>query len=313
MVNDEFLQPNGTGMQPADLPSLLDAFIVTVEIFKATEGAWRTGQTSPDRLLRLSELIEALQLKEKMDQIEKSLPPHLQGFTPMHLARSNNATTNTPQSGAMRNQASAVAIRYASHSTKLIFLFSSFYCHSYTRSLRLHHARLVALRPTVLAAARYASIRPRLGHLASRTEVTLWNEVATAAVETALAAISFLDEDDGSANHAHSSNIVHIVLLASTTLIAASLIPEQDMQIEEGRPNSHYNVALMDAVRVLHAYQWQAVDASRAATQLQQFYDTVLQLKQRNDAGEFQTYLTSNQGILGDNCGSHWPDLVLTS
>lgn len=103
-MDDVYLLEDGTGIQPADLPSILDAFVVTVRIFEIMEGARRIDYGSFNHNLRLPELTEVLQLNEKIDQIENGLPSHLK--------RDYSGDANTPRDALFKLQAEAVMTRY---------------------------------------------------------------------------------------------------------------------------------------------------------------------------------------------------------
>lgn len=77
-IDDEYLLEDGrTGVQPEGIPSILDAFIAAADIFEIVQSARQINYGSIKRETSLSELGEALQLNEQLDQVEKSLPPHL--------------------------------------------------------------------------------------------------------------------------------------------------------------------------------------------------------------------------------------------
>jgi hypothetical protein len=76
-IDDEYLLEDGTGVQPEGIPSILDAFIAAADIFEVIQSARKINHGSFKRETSLSELGEILQLNEKLDQVEKNLPPHL--------------------------------------------------------------------------------------------------------------------------------------------------------------------------------------------------------------------------------------------
>lgn len=103
-IDDKYLLEQGTGIQPEGLPSLLDAFVVTIKIFEVMEGIRKTDYVSFRHSFRLPELIEVLKLNEQIDQIENGLPSHLK--------RDNSANANTPRDQMLNFQAEAVMTRY---------------------------------------------------------------------------------------------------------------------------------------------------------------------------------------------------------
>jgi hypothetical protein len=105
-IDDKYLLETGTGLQPAEIPSILDAFIVTINIFEVMEGTRKIEYSSLDHSFRLPELTQILQLNERIDEIEYNLPSHLK--------RDNDdiSKTNTPRNRVFKLQAEAVMTRY---------------------------------------------------------------------------------------------------------------------------------------------------------------------------------------------------------
>ncbi len=103
-IDDEYLLQIGTGVQPEETPSVLDAFIASVGIFEVIEGARKINYGFSTHSLRLPELTEVLQLNQKLDQIENELPAHLK--------RSIDGQAYTPRDGVLKLQVEAVKIRY---------------------------------------------------------------------------------------------------------------------------------------------------------------------------------------------------------
>lgn len=102
-IDDEYLSESGTGIQPAALPSILHAFIVTIKIFEVLAGARRINYGSFSHGLRLPELTEVLQLNGKIDQIEDNLPSHLRW--------DGHAKPYTPRDRVLKLQAEAIRTR----------------------------------------------------------------------------------------------------------------------------------------------------------------------------------------------------------
>jgi hypothetical protein len=103
-IDDEYLLEDGIGVQPAGIPSILEAFIVTANIFEVIEGARKTSYGSLKRSLNLPELTEVLQLNGKIDHIENTLPPHLQCVS--------DYEPKTARDVILKLQAEAVMTRY---------------------------------------------------------------------------------------------------------------------------------------------------------------------------------------------------------
>ena len=80
-IDDEYLLEDTIGVQPQGVPSLIDAFIVTINIFEIVDQAKKINPGSSSQGFRLPELAEVLRLNDKISQIENSLPPHLNRTT----------------------------------------------------------------------------------------------------------------------------------------------------------------------------------------------------------------------------------------
>lgn len=103
-IDDEYLQNKGIGYQPVGVPSVVESFIVTTDIFEVIQDVVKTDYSSISRGLRLSELTEILRLNEKLDCIENSLPSHLR--------RSRQPESSNRRDRIFRFQAEAVMTRY---------------------------------------------------------------------------------------------------------------------------------------------------------------------------------------------------------
>jgi hypothetical protein len=77
---------------------------------------------------------------------------------------------------------------------------------------------------------------------------------------------------------------VVVTLSASTVIVAASLVPELDVNMEDS--NSPYAEAIETALQVLHEHRWQVEGAMEARFQLEKFLETVDQAKKRGYGGE---------------------------
>lgn len=105
-IDDEYLLEDGTGVQPEGIPSILDAFVAAADIFEVVQNARKINYGSFKRETSLSELGEVLQLNEKLDQVEKSLPPHLR--------QDKDAKPNTARQQILELQTESVVTRFVS-------------------------------------------------------------------------------------------------------------------------------------------------------------------------------------------------------
>lgn len=107
-IDDEYLREDDKGSQPVGVPSSIDSFIITVNIFDVIQGTGKPDFGSLSCGLRLSELTEVLELIEKLEQIENNLPDHLK--------RSEHSEPRNRREEMFRFQAVAVMTRYECHS-----------------------------------------------------------------------------------------------------------------------------------------------------------------------------------------------------
>jgi hypothetical protein len=88
-IDDEYLRQDSVGIQPVDVPSIMEAFVVSTDVFEIMDQAQKINYGSltqaPNRLLELTEIY---QLNEKINQIERNLPPCL---------RSDDSTGDTSE------------------------------------------------------------------------------------------------------------------------------------------------------------------------------------------------------------------------
>lgn len=70
-----------------------------------------------------------------------------------------------------------------------------------------------------------------------------------------------------------SSNATFVTLSAATIIVAASLLPELDVDLDND--DGLYAKAITKAFEVLDAHRWQIEGASRAKDQLQNFVETI--------------------------------------
>lgn len=171
---------------------------------------------------------------------------------------------------------------------------------------RILHSRLILLRPNVLAAARQtlkvsmAAAPPDSGPQpsASRTETALRAEVSALCIQTAVSAIEMLHENLCSASRILSSNAAFVTLSAATVIIAASLVPELQVSLEQeeeeerreggdgGGGRCFYGDAVAKAILVLEEHRWQFEGAAAARGQLEKFLATIIRAKRMRRAGE---------------------------
>ena len=102
-IDDEYLRDTGTGVQPVEIHSVLDAFIVSVSILEVMDGAQEIHYDSINHNFRLPELVEVLRLNEKLDEIERKLPAHLK--------QNESKEASTPRDRVFKLQAEAVLAR----------------------------------------------------------------------------------------------------------------------------------------------------------------------------------------------------------
>ena len=271
-IDDEYLLSDGTGMQPVGIPSLLDAFIVTIKVFEIIEGAHKINYASFTHSRRLSELTAILQLNEKIDQIEESLPKHLK-----HDQYLNQPFTQRDR--LLKLQAVAVMTRY---------LFSSFTSYSqYPHISRILHLRLILLRPNVLFAAHQSLLSYIPSPIPSRTEITLCTELSTMCIQAAVSAISIYHTDLSSSSPILSPSAVFVTLSAATVILAASLVPELDVSSEDG--DNKYRDVIAKAMQVLDGHRWEVDGAEGGKKELERFNRTVNEARARKggNVGQF--------------------------
>lgn len=144
---------------------------------------------------------------------------------------------------------------------------------------RILHIRLVLLRPNVLSAARQVLLDQTPTHTPSRSEARLRAEVSTICVHAAVSAIDMLHANLRSATRIISSNATFVTLSAATVLVAASLLPELEVNVDDG--NGPYAKAISNAFEVLDEHRWQIQGAPKAMEQLEKFIETVDKGKKR--------------------------------
>jgi hypothetical protein len=103
-IDDEYLLVNGMGSQPPGTSSITAAWIITNRLFAIIESArW---VVVPREHVSLAELTTILQLNETIDQIQESLPAHLQ--------RSSRVSNGSPdRDNIFVLQSDAIMTRYA--------------------------------------------------------------------------------------------------------------------------------------------------------------------------------------------------------
>lgn len=265
-IDDEYLLEDGTGVQPEGLPSILDAFIAAADIFEVVQSARKINYGSFKRETSLSELGEVLQLNEKLDQVEKSLPPHLR--------QDKHAKPNTARLEILELQTKSVMTRFVS-----FFSVCSIPRITFLRAIvlfRILYLRLILFRPTVLVAARHALVS---GSARSRVEIGLRNEVSSICVQAALSAINMLFDNLNSSSRILSSLAVFLTISAATVIVAASLVPALDVDIEQS--SSPHGVALANALQVLEQHRWQLEGAPGVMDQLEKLMETASQARAR--------------------------------
>ncbi len=281
VIDDEYLKEDGIGNQPVGCFSIQHAFVVTINVFNILEGALKLKHGPFSHVISLPELTEVLQLNEKINQIEAKLPPQLRW--------DDHAKMDTPRDLVLKLQSEAISTRYGMNT---LFYLKAFKFASNTNGVslpRLHHLRLVLLRPNVLTSARQSLLPSYPSLPLSRTETILHTELSTTCVEAAVSAIFMLYANLNSASRIFSSNAVFVTLSAATVIVAASLIPKLDVSL--GDSCGPYADVITKAFKVLDEHQWQVEGAPEAKDQLEKFLETVNQAKQqRRDSGKFHTF-----------------------
>lgn len=104
-------------------------------------------------------------------------------------------------------------------------------------------------------------------------------------VHAGVSAIDVLHANLRSALRLFSSNAVFVTLLAATVVVAASLVPELSVNLEDGsRP---FGEAISKSFEILDEHRWQVEGAPRAMEQLEKFLKTVKSEQRRRTACEF--------------------------
>ncbi|KAL1599459.1 hypothetical protein SLS60_007262 [Paraconiothyrium brasiliense] len=252
-----------------DVPSVLEAFNISVKIFQVLDEARNMNGEAINKSFGLSELAETLQLNEKLDAIERNLPAHLKPNKSM--------SEDTPRARMFKLQAESVM-------------------------LRILNVRSILLRPPVLAAARMSFSSPSATETVSSAETTLRHTVSALSVATAVSAISMLHDNLQSPYRIMSSSVVFMVLSAATLIIAASLVPEFEVSIE---PSTKYRDTITMAFEVLEGHQWQIENARGARKQLESFIDIVKQTAKHRIRGASAMPASHDDASLAPNPFEH--------
>ena len=136
-----------------------------------------------------------------------------------------------------------------------------------------------------MAAARQTLLSTAPAQPASSAEVSLQHAVSTTSVQSAISAIGILHANLHSAYRIVSSTAVFVTFSAATVVIAASLVPELDVNFEDG--DSHYGDMVAKAFQVLEEHQWQIEGARGARKQLVSFLETVRKARERRKGSEW--------------------------
>jgi hypothetical protein len=102
-TDDEGRLDDDVERQPAGTNSDLDALIASVKVFEVLDGGQKTDYESIHYSFGLHELAEILQLNEKLDGIENSLP--------VHLKYNNAEDASIPRDQVAKLQSEAVMMR----------------------------------------------------------------------------------------------------------------------------------------------------------------------------------------------------------
>ncbi|KAM0251441.1 hypothetical protein ACHAQJ_008192 [Trichoderma viride] len=244
-IDDEYLLKDGLGVQPPGIPSVLDAFVVSIRIFEVIDGAWKLNYDSFKQNLGPPKLSQVLQFNEKVDEIESNLPPHLRIGHDMSPYGSRGRL--------LQLQAETVLAR-------------------------ILHLRLVLLRPNVLVAARQSVMPWDSGPTPSQTETALRTELSRICVRAAVSAIEILHSNMCSSSQIFSSHAAFVTLSAAIVIVAASLVPELDVLIEG--PDELFENTIAKAFEILNEVRWNE-GVSGAKGQLERFIGMAKQAKTR--------------------------------
>lgn len=266
-IDDEYLLEHGIGSQPSSIPSVHEAFNITACIFEIIDDAPPNAATT--EALRFPELTQALQLNEKVDKIQDTLPQHLRyGVAP---------TTGFPRSETFQIQSEMILIRHATslghrrqHRSFADILLN-----------RILHVRLVILRPCILAAARQRFLSPPTASSLNRTEILLGMEVSTICIRAAVEVIDMLSANITSPSRVPSCVALFVTLSAATVLVAASLVPGLGVSLDE----KLHEERLARAIVILDTYCL-AEFALNAKNQLLGFIETARNATTRSNIGE---------------------------
>ncbi|KAI0972152.1 putative transcriptional regulatory protein [Xylaria arbuscula] len=252
-IDDEYLKEEGIGIQPAGRPSVIEATLVIINIFQVIEDAQKLKYRSADQDIDLHELTQVLELNEKIDEIERSLPHYLKASTIESL--------NTPHDQVLRLQAEGIMTR-------------------------ILYARLALLRPYVLSAARKSLLNPqKAGSLSQPPESihsTIRTEISKICVQAAMSAISTLHTNLRFKSRIFSCNAVFMTLNATAVIIGASLISELGINIDD---IGTHKTALAQAFEVLEEHVWQIEGGRKIIERLTKFLETVRRENSRRLSG----------------------------
>ncbi|KAI0452044.1 putative transcriptional regulatory protein [Xylaria acuta] len=243
-IDDEYLKEEGTEIQPTGTPSIIEASLVTIEIFQVIEDARKLKYRSAEQDVDLYELTRVMQLNGQLGRIEGSLPAHLKAGIIEILS--------TPRDQVLRLQAEGVMTR-------------------------ILYARLSLSRPYVLSAARQSLLlnpvtEDSLSKSPNSLYSTLRTEISKICVQAATSAISILYTNLRSKSRIFSCNAVFMTLAAATVVIAASLISELGVSLDDVDPK---NTTLAQAFEVLDEHMWQIDGGKGVKNRLARFLETV--------------------------------------
>ncbi|KAI1747590.1 putative transcriptional regulatory protein [Xylaria castorea] len=242
-IDDEYLNDDGIGTQPIETPSIIEACLVTINILQVIEDARKLKTRFSEQDIDLHEMTKVLQLNGQIDKIEGSLPPHLKpGII---------GIPSTQRDQVLRLQAEGVMTR-------------------------ILYARLCLLRPCVLSAARQSLLSPvtedPLSPSQSSLHSTIRTEISKICVQAATSAISTLHTNLRFKSRIFSCSAMFITLAAATVIIAASLVSELDISLDDVGP---HNTALCQAFEVLDGHMWQIEGGKRFKNRLEKFLEII--------------------------------------
>jgi hypothetical protein len=248
-IDDKYLESQGnhTGSQPYGIPSALSCFVCCTELFQALRDAVELcantadpSKYSSESALVFSRLTQMLDLNNRLNDFEKSLPPYLKSD---EISRLRIKGVDKRQ---LRLQAEIIDG----------FILG---------------VRLVALRPALVDSARRATARPA-GSTSKSLEM-LRNELSQTCIDNAAKSIELFHVSMKRGPHLLGSLAVIIIFAATTVIISAPLCPH--LELGGGRNKDYRQNLISMGLEILEEQRWCAPAAQIALERLKSFQDIV--------------------------------------